>query len=196
MGITKDLNDSLDFTDNSLRVLNNFPRLLRLRSILLSNNRISHLDSSLPSSIPNLHTIVLTNNQISHLSELSVLSGFSKLTFVTILNNPVTQHENYRNWIIWRNPGIRVLDFERVKDAERLQANKLFGEHESPSQLALDIIGSNSASSVIHSDSKTAGISVQKLTDDDKHRLRQSLKEATSLAEIERIQKALNNGYF
>jgi U2 small nuclear ribonucleoprotein A' len=49
--------------------------------------------------------------------------------------------EHYRLYILWRNPNIRVLDFERVKDVERAKAKELFGMLDKPSELASQIMG-------------------------------------------------------
>lgn len=201
LGISKDQNDSIDFTDNAIRVFGNFPKLIRLRTLLLANNRISHIQPTIAQSIPNLHTLVLTGNSIANLSELDPLSGFSELTFLSLIDNPVTSKDYYRSWVIWRNPHIRVLDFQKVKDAERTRAKELFGQtHSEPTELATQIIGARSSGTALRtfdsSGNSTATSQVQKLTEEEREKLRQSLKQATSLAEIDRIEKALKSGHF
>lgn len=201
LGVTKDQNDSIDLTDNAIRVLGNFPKLIRLRTLLVARNRISHIHPTIFQSLPRLQTLVLTGNSLSNLTELDPLSGFPDLTFVSLVDNPVTSKEYYRSWVIWRNPNIRVLDYQKVKDSERALAKELFGKyHSEPTDLATQIIGTQSSNTALRTfDSSGNGTSftvAQKLTEEEREKLRQSLKEATSLAEIDRIEKALKSGHF
>ena len=67
----QDLNDCIDFTNNDLRALGNFPLLPRLRVLLASNNRINKIDgANLAQHLPNLTSLVLTNNNVEELSEI------------------------------------------------------------------------------------------------------------------------------
>lgn len=122
----QDLNDAIDFTNNDLRVLGNFPRLTRLQHILLNNNRISKVDSGLGEYVPNVHTIILTNNSIQELGDLEPLSELKKLTHLSLLDNPVTKKQYYRLYLIYKLPQLRVLDFNKVKLAEKKEAAILF----------------------------------------------------------------------
>lgn len=49
---------------------------------------------------------------------------------------PGAGQQHYRLWVIWRCPSVRFFDYQKVKDAERQEATKLFGTEEDPSQLA------------------------------------------------------------
>jgi hypothetical protein len=109
------LNDSLDLTDNDIRALSNFPVLYRLKTLLLSNNRISKIDPELLTNyLPNLTTLVLTNNAIAELSDLQGLAGARFLEHLVLLDNPLTKKKYYRLYVIWRLPTVRVLDFTKV----------------------------------------------------------------------------------
>jgi len=88
----------------------------RLRTVLLANNRISVLSQSLHLSVPNLTTLVLTNNNISELGDLEPLKDVKSLKYLSLLGNPVREKKWYRDWLVWRIPGLRVLDFQRIKD--------------------------------------------------------------------------------
>lgn len=44
-------------------------------------------------SVPALNTLVLTQNNVAELADLEVLRGFKKLTFVSLVDNPVTNKE-------------------------------------------------------------------------------------------------------
>jgi U2 small nuclear ribonucleoprotein A' len=126
--------------------------------LLLARNRITGVHPELHKSIPNLTTLVLTQNRIAELSDLDALSGFKRLTHLTLLENPVTSKEvsvsdlsrvhlliavwiqNYRSWIISRCPSVRFLDFHKVKDAERKKAEQLFGPIGRPTALASKVM--------------------------------------------------------
>lgn len=194
LGVTKDLNEVIDFTDNDIQVLGNFPKLVRLKTLLVACNRISHIQPDLASSLPNIESLILTSNNLTQLADLDPLSGFSQLTYLSLVDNPVTSREHYRLYIIWRNPHIRVLDFAKVKDQERKTARELFGTFSEPTTLALQVMGQKTRTFDANG---TAGEKkpVTKLAAGDKEKLKAALKNATSLAEIEKIERALNSGY-
>ncbi|KAI9886123.1 MAG: 37S ribosomal protein S12, mitochondrial [Watsoniomyces obsoletus] len=92
LGVAKD-QECIDFTDNDISTLSNFPLSPRLRTLLLARNRISNIQPSLSTSLPNLHTLILTANQLGELADLDPLGGFKKLTHLVCLENPVTRKE-------------------------------------------------------------------------------------------------------
>ena len=113
----QDQNDALDLSDNDIRQLTNLPRLRRLRTLLLGRNRIESIAPTIATSCPNLTTLVLTSNSIAELGDLEPLKECKKLTFLSLLDNPVTRKDNYRLYVIFIMPQLRFLDFRRVKDA-------------------------------------------------------------------------------
>ena len=117
--LIQDQHDAIDFTDNSIIALANFPLLRRLRTLLLANNRISSISPSLHLSVPNLTSLVLTNNNISELGDFEPLRELKSLKYLTLLGNPVKDKKWYREWIIFRIPSLRVLDFQRIRDKVR-----------------------------------------------------------------------------
>ena len=92
LGVAKD-HDAIDFTDNDISLLSNFPFSPRLQTLLLSRNRVRQIQSTLSNNVPNLHTIVLTANSIAELADLDPLRSLTKLTHLTLLENPVTRKE-------------------------------------------------------------------------------------------------------
>lgn len=112
----QDQQDAIDFTDNSITVLANFPLLRRLRSLLLANNRISSISTGIHLSLPNLTLLVLTNNTISELGDLEPLREMKSLLYLSLIGNPVKERKWYREWIIFRIPSLRVLDFQKVRE--------------------------------------------------------------------------------
>ncbi len=85
--------DAIDFTDNDIHILANFPLSPRLRTLLLARNRINSIQPSLPNNIPNLTTLILTSNNFSELSDLDTLGKFGRLCTLSLLENPVTRKE-------------------------------------------------------------------------------------------------------
>lgn len=85
--------DAIDFTDNDLSSLGNFPFFPRLHTLLLARNRINHIQPTLASSVPNLTTLVLTSNNMSELADLDPLRDMSRLTHLILMQNPVTRKE-------------------------------------------------------------------------------------------------------
>ncbi|KAK0629677.1 U2 small nuclear ribonucleoprotein A [Bombardia bombarda] len=192
--------DAIDFTDNDIQVLGNFPLSPRVRSLLLARNRISAIQTGLPTAIPNLRNLVLTSNSLSELSDLDVLGMFKALTHLALVDNPVTKKENYRYWVLWRCPSVRFLDYQKVKDAERQAAKELFGSTDEPTELASTIMGVKSKTFDVSAPNGAGGagaaskISRLKLTEKERKKLQELIKKADSLEEIIRLEKALNEG--
>ncbi|KAJ5165844.1 hypothetical protein N7492_006140 [Penicillium capsulatum] len=198
LGIAKD-QDAIDLTDNDLSSLSNFPFFPRLHTLLLARNRISHIHPSLSSSLPNLGTLILTSNNFSELADLDPLRHQTRLTHLTLLENPVTRKEHYRYWVIWLVPSVRFLDYQKVKDVEREKAKELFGTIEEPSQLASKLLGIKSRTFDVASAATTGRAPADKavrvkLTDTERKRVEKMIREAKSLQEITRLEKELNEG--
>jgi U2 small nuclear ribonucleoprotein A' len=83
--------DAIDFTDNDIAQLGNFPLSPRLQTLLLARNRVNTIQSSLAQSIPNLTNLVLTGNSLAQLADLDPLAGLKRLTHLSLLENPVTR---------------------------------------------------------------------------------------------------------
>lgn len=140
---------------------------------------------------------MLSHNHISNLSDLQPLSKLANLAYLSLVDNPVTNQEYYRSWVIWQNPNIRVLDYQKVKDSERTRANELFGpSHDQPTDLAAQILSSAKVRTFNVKSEHLGPASRKQISEKDKESLRQELKSATSLAEISRIEQALKSGYF
>lgn len=105
--------------------------------------------------------------------------------------------QNYRYWVVWRCPSVRFLDYEKVKDAERQQAKELFGTASEPTALASKIMGVKTKAFDVSANGSAAPsskFSRLKLTDKEKTVLKDMIKKASSLEEIIRLEKALNEG--
>jgi U2 small nuclear ribonucleoprotein A' len=188
-----------------------------VRTLLLARNRIAAVQPSLPAAVPNLRNLVLAGNSLGELADLDVLARFARLTHLVLVDNPVTKKEHYRYWVLWRCPTVRFLDYQKVKDAERAKAKELFGSTEAPTELASQvgattashstgelliqgqIMGVKSKTFDVGSANGPAGgqgskLSRLKLTDKERKKLQELIKNADSLEEIIRLEKALNEG--
>lgn len=85
--------DAIDFTDNDIQFLGNFPLSPRLRTLLLARNRVSSISPTLSNSLPNLTTLVLTGNNVAELADLDGLTGCARLTSLVLMENPVARKE-------------------------------------------------------------------------------------------------------
>ncbi|PGH19546.1 U2 small nuclear ribonucleoprotein A' [Polytolypa hystricis UAMH7299] len=211
LGVAKD-QDAIDFTDNNISSISNFPFIPRLRSLLLARNRVSHIHPNLATSLPNLTTLVLTQNNVSELADLEPLRDLGRLTHLSLVENPVARKENYRLWVIWLLPTVRFLDFQKVKDPERKRATSLFGTWDEPSELASKIRGVKSrtfdvSSALLEAERTGAGAGGArqgqaggenairvKLTEKERKRVEKMIREAKSLQDISRLEKELNEG--
>ncbi|CAA2946591.1 U2 small nuclear ribonucleo A [Olea europaea subsp. europaea] len=130
VGATEDQFDTIDLSDNEIVKLENFPYLNRLGTLLLNNNRITRINPNLGEFLPKLHTLVLTNNRLTNLVEIDPLTSLPKLQFLSLLDNNITKTPNYRLYVIHKLKSLRVLDFKKVKQKERMEANNLFASKE------------------------------------------------------------------
>jgi U2 small nuclear ribonucleoprotein A' len=92
LGVTQDAFDAIDFSDNRLGRLENFPRLNRLSSLNLSGNAVESIDyNNLSKNVPNLSSMILSHNSIPSLYEIANLGkACPKLQFLSLHGNPVT----------------------------------------------------------------------------------------------------------
>jgi len=126
LGATLNQFDTIDFSDNDIRRLDGFPLLTKLKSLLFSNNKIQHIASNLEQYLPNLENLVLINNNVEDLGEIDQLASIKTLRTLSLLRNPVAALKHYRLYTIYRIPSLKVLDFKKIKDKEREEAQKLY----------------------------------------------------------------------
>ncbi|KAF1993213.1 U2 small nuclear ribonucleo protein A [Amniculicola lignicola CBS 123094] len=196
MGAAKD-HDCIDFTDNDIAVLGNFPLIPRLHTLMLALNRVTHIQPSLATAIPNLRSLTLTKNRLAELADLEPLGDFKKLETLHLVGNPVTSKENYRLWVIWLNPAIRFFDFQKVKLAERQQAEKLFGTQDEPTEYATEILAVKSKGGYMpmltangEGDMREKRI----YTEEERKAIAARIRNATSLEEMAKLEKDFNDG--
>ncbi|CAG8561723.1 2735_t:CDS:2 [Racocetra fulgida] len=186
LGVTKDLNDTIDLTDNDIRVLGNFPLLRRVRSLLLANNRITRIDPQIAEFLPNLTTLVLTNNNITEISDLEPLAECKRLKYeLDHLEN--TECESIR-----------------FQESARCEAKQLFetakGE---PTSLARSIsetvsktfepgegMAAAGGANLPKSNLPTLGMSIE-----EQAKIREAIRNAKTLEEVSRLETLLQSGH-
>ncbi|CCG81620.1 Small nuclear ribonucleoprotein U2, A' [Taphrina deformans PYCC 5710] len=184
----------IDFTDNDIRHLGNFPRFTHLKTLLCARNRISSISPSLASTLPNLEVLVLSSNALTELTDLDAIAEFKSLDTLTCLDNPVSRNPHYRAWLIWRCPGLRVLDFRKIKTAERTAATELFGTSDDPTPLAADLLGIKSKTFDVSSTNGSDGPGLGRITEDERRKIKLAIMDATTMAEVQKLEMMLLEG--
>ncbi|CAI2336272.1 unnamed protein product [Caenorhabditis sp. 36 PRJEB53466] len=193
MGVTRDQFDVVDLSDNDIRKLDNFPTSTRLSTLYLHNNRINYIAPDIGTKLPNLKTLALTNNNLCELGDIEPLAECKKLEYVSFIGNPLTHKDNYRLYIIFKLPSVRVIDFVRVRLTERDDAKKLFkGKSGKKARDAIQkSVHTEDPSEVEASNGSAIG---QKLTDEDRDKIKEAIKNAKSLSEVNYLQSILASG--
>ena len=106
--------------------------------------------------------------------------------------------QNYRYYLLWRNPQIRFLDFQKVKDAERNKAKELFGTFDAPTELAQSIIAVRAGKAQSYSAAPTTngagGKQRMKITEAEKKKFEALVRKAKTLAEVQKLEKMFSEG--
>ena len=128
LSATNDKFACINLTDNSISEINMLPQLKRLKTLMLINNRISKVEKDFAINCPFLKNLVLTNNKISDFEQIDNIASCRSLEKLYLLDNMVTKLKNYRAYVIYKIPTLRILDFQRVTKKEREEANKKFSK--------------------------------------------------------------------
>jgi U2 small nuclear ribonucleoprotein A' len=194
LAATQDQFDTIDLSDNEIRKVECMAVLGRLTSLLLNNNRATRLAESLGRSFPKLATLVLTNNLFTTLTELEPLAGLPTLTTLSLVDNPVTKVKGYRSFVIALLPKLRVLDFKRVKRAEREAAEAAFrsGSHKRKREAGEGEADANGAGGAAAEEVRPRAAP----TAEQVESIKAAIANATSLEEVQKLEKALKSGNF
>lgn len=113
------------------------------------------------------------------------------MTSLSLLHNPITAKQHYRLYIVYKFPQLRLLDFRKIKMKEKEEARALFKskkgkelQKEISKRVKTFVPGSN-----LPNAAKTKG-----LTDQEIKRIGEAISKASSLEEVERLQKLLQSG--
>ncbi len=102
-------------------------KFTRLKELDLSRNSLISLDGL--ESLKLLEKLNLYYNNISSLKELEKLRHNTLLTEIDLRLNPITKEENdYRLYLIYILPSLKVLDDRMIKDSERQMALAFFDQ--------------------------------------------------------------------
>ncbi|GBG28651.1 U2 small nuclear ribonucleoprotein A' [Hondaea fermentalgiana] len=187
LGALLDQVDVLDLTDNEIEVVENFPRLKRLKWILLSNNRVARIRDQVAEAVPGLRVLVLANNRISLLSEIDKLAAFTSLEVLNLEDNPVQHQTNYRLYVIHKIPSLIILDHDRVRARERDDAARVFGS----AQGQAFVSKVQQQGKAMEQDTANRGVV---LSPEQKQVLAAALAQATTQDDIERLERMLRAG--
>ncbi|XP_052894799.1 probable U2 small nuclear ribonucleoprotein A' isoform X1 [Anopheles moucheti] len=195
MGATLDQFDTIDFSDNDIRKLDGFPRLPRLKCLLLNNNRIVRIGENIQESLPNLQSVILTGNNIQELSDLEPLAKLPYLETLSLLTNPVSTKQHYREYVAVRFPNLRLLDFRKIRQKEREAATQFFKTKKGKE--VLKEIARKSKQMLPPEAAGTASPekqAVHNASPEEIQILREALRSAKTLSEVERLNRMLQSG--
>ena len=205
LGVTRDQNDAIDFTDNDIRYLGNFPLLSQLQHVQLANNLVARIDARLGTSLPALRSLTLTNNAIAELGEVAHLATCARLEYLDLMGNPVAREKHYREFVVWKLPSVRVLDYQRVRDKERALARELMETEDGrPSALAASILRSVDGGDMdvdaevgkkrTFEPGRLTGSARRVLTPEERKAIEEAIDKSESLDEIRRLEEQLQMG--
>ncbi|CCH58405.1 hypothetical protein TBLA_0A06120 [Henningerozyma blattae CBS 6284] len=179
----------LDLTNNSLTVLPNLRNHKSLHTLLLARNRIRTIDGRLLPS--NLNNLVLSNNGITTLDQVNGLQHAPKtITNLSLRGNQICHLEGYRTYILTLLPSLQILDFTKITQDER---NAVKDGTIKLKQVSHQLQADSKAISEDKSLELMQHV-VHKMTDERKKELKLQLINATSLEEIDRLEKLLAGG--
>ena len=138
LGITRNQYACIDLSDNEISRIENFPSLSKLRTLLLASNGVSQIAHDAFDGLTGLTSLVLSNNRIAKLGTLVPIQVLVNLERLSLVDNPVTKTKHYRYFVIHLmqySTKLRYLDFQRITDAERMEAKKFFETSEGSEML-------------------------------------------------------------
>lgn len=203
LGATLDQFDSIDFSDNEIRRLEGFPVLIRIKKLLLSNNKITRIEDDIGECLPNLEWLILTNNNIEEVGDIDCLAKCHKLECLCLLNNPVSLKEHYRLYVIHKIPQVRILDFRKVKVREREEAAKMFKgkkgrklEEEMGQKTREFVPGEGPTPAKVSRSGPTATKGSRSgRTAEEIESIKEAIARASTLQEVERLNQLLKSGF-
>ena len=141
--------------------------------------------------IPNLESLVLTGNHIEELSDIEPLGTLEKLTSLSLLHNPITSKPHYRLYLVYKLPQLRLLDFRKISMKEREEAKTLF-KSKKGKEIRKEI--GKRAKTFVPGGAPNSIAKSKGLSDDEIAKIRDAINKASSLEEVERLQKILQSG--
>ncbi|KAF8708798.1 hypothetical protein HU200_030187 [Digitaria exilis] len=188
--------DTIDLSDNEIVKLENFPYLNRLGT-LLSAPRLTIIlvNFSHVEFLPKLHTLVLTNNRLTNLAEIDPLASLPKLQYLSLLDNTVTKQPDYRLYVIHKLKHLRLLDFKKVKQQERVAAAQKFHSKEAEEEAKKAPVKTFTPGQLDAED--TTNVHAPKVvapTPEQITAIKAAIANTHTLEEAARLEKALSSG--
>lgn len=199
LAATQDQFDSFDLSDNEIRKLESMAVLPRIKMLLFNNNQINRIADNLGRAFPKLEVLVLTNNRFTTLKELEPLAALPTLVNLSLVDNPVTKQPGYRAFVIAMLPQLRVLDFQKVKPAEREAAEAAHGSAAKRQKTSAGASSSAAPAKTFEPGApEAAGGAPPKATPTPEQiaRIKEAIANASSLEEVARLEKALKSGNY
>ena len=178
-------------SENELKALDNFPLLERLTTVLASRNKISSIADNLADQLPNLESLVLNDNDLASLDALEPLRTLPRLTRLSVQNNPVMHESDARLALIHRLPQLRLLNFNRVRQAERAAATAKFGKAPPVKKRKRAAVANEATAK---SNGATSASKRAKLSVAQQEELAKKIAAACSVEEVQRLEAALREG--
>ncbi|XP_058092754.1 U2 small nuclear ribonucleoprotein A' [Magnolia sinica] len=197
VGATEDQFDTIDLSDNEIVKLENFPYLNRLGTLFINNNRITRINPNIGEYLPKLHTLILTNNRLVNLVEIDPLASLSKLQSLSLLDNNITKKPNYRLYVIHKLKRLRLLDFKKVKQKERAEAEKLFASKEAEEEVKKASVKTFTPGEVLHVPEVSKDEQTPKVvapTPEQIIAIKAAIVNSQTLEEVARLEQALKSG--
>ena len=132
LAATNDQFECVDLTENDIARLEELPKLQRLETLMLANNKVAVVEADFAEMCPKLDSLILTNNRLSRFEDIDMLATCRSLQRLSLIGNMVCNLPNYRLYTIHMMQGLRVLDFQMVSRGEREMARKLYATDDAP----------------------------------------------------------------
>lgn len=153
LAATNDQFACIDLTQNQIALLDELPQLLRLETLVLAHNKLSRIAPGFADVCPRLETLILQHNRLTHLAELRNLPRTLKR--LVCLDNVVCKVPNYREFLAWHLPNLKILDYQKVSREERDRGNEIFSKAENlPKEAALTVSSSTGPAGAINRDTE------------------------------------------
>jgi len=190
LGATQDYFTCIDLSDNNILRLSSIPKLQRLKTLLLANNKIQRIDADIAFGLTQLESLVLTKNELKMLSDLEPIGKIKTLKRLSLLDNDLTKLPDYRLYVIHicKNTSLRVVDFQRITDAERKLADTRFSGPEGEKYLK-EIAPKHNAPA------EATKEKVDALDNVAVTRIQQAIMNANTVEEVTMLEKALKGGH-
>ncbi|XP_076978499.1 leucine-rich repeat-containing protein 72 isoform X2 [Tamandua tetradactyla] len=110
---------------NKLHGIKFLTRNYCLTELYLNNNGIFDIEGL--HYLPSLHILMLHHNELTNIdATMKELKGMLNLKKLSLYQNPLTQYNFYRLYIIYHLPGVEILDRNRVTEKERRSMITIF----------------------------------------------------------------------